>query len=998
MELDCVRTTRSRVLPEFLPILRSPDYYVRPSVGEIAAGESSDEGFSGRVPEFVVGRLGHGEVKFSGLTDVRRIDLEEIVKFERQSVAVYEDEDRKPPIGQGLNKSAEVSLIVDSGGADVDFLVRKLKRVCEKQGAQFVSFDPINSKWTFLVPHFSRFGLFDDDIDDDDDADAVVAHDHDEEEGVPMDASVSPPVVASLSHSLPAHLGLDPVKMQEMRMLMFSGEDEHEDMEVATSHVQKYLCADSPGSKSRTSLTRPSPQSSALKLSSKVSPMKKLPVALLDSEPHIHGNILMGRQKKGFFTKMTKVEGFKLDAKEETPVKGSYGSNIVDAALLMGRSFRVGWGPNGVLVHCGTPVGKSSSGLSSVIRVEKVAFDGVARDEKGKLKEELVDFCFVKPLNLHFSLDHALQHVLSGSSQFRIRRLIADRFGLPEICRAFVEILEAQLEVPSLSVSSRIIVMHQVVVWELIRVLFSERAVVTDDDDMALDKRDTSDVDQVAAHLIRRADFSNWLQESVRHHVQEEVSSLSGSDVLTHLRILLTGRQLDEAVELAASSGDVRLAILLSQAGGSMINRSDLARQLDIWRTNGLDFNFLEKERLKLYELLSGNVQTAFCDSKIDWKRYLGLIMWYHLPPDAPLSFIIHSYEQLVNEGKAPFPVPMYIDERLVDDYMIWNAGDRFDITYYLMLLHATDEGVFSDLKAMFSAFSSTPDPLDYHMIWHYKGVLKAVGTFTSNDLHLLDVSFASQLLSLGLCHWAIYVVLHMPHSEDLPHVQAYLIKEILFRYCETWNKQAVQKQFIADLGVPSAWMDEALAIYYEYHRDMPAALDHFLGCHKWHKAHTIFMTSVAHSLFLSAQHGEIWRLAGVMEDHKAEIPDWDIGAGVYIDYYSIKTLLQENIMDEPDAGLEEKDRTCRNFFNRLKESQAVWGSKISVQARAVYSKMGEELCGLLVSVPAEGATPAAQMSCFETVVGAPTPEDLRSRHLQDAVSVFTLILSQMPA
>lgn len=35
------------------------------------------------------------------------------------------------------------------------------------------------------------------------------------------------------------------------------------------------------------------------------------------------------------------------------------------------------------------------------------------------------------------------------------------------------------------------------------------------------------------------------------------------------------------------------------------------------------------------------------------------------------------------------------------------------------------------------------------------------------------------------------------------------------------------------------------------------------------------------------------------MEAHKAEIADWDLGAGIYIDFYTIKSFLQENTISE---------------------------------------------------------------------------------------------------
>lgn len=44
-------------------------------------------------------------------------------------------------------------------------------------------------------------------------------------------------------------------------------------------------------------------------------------------------------------------------------------------------------------------------------------------------------------------------------------------------------------------------------------------------------------------------------------------------------------------------------------------------------------------------------------------------------------------------------------------------------------------------------------------------------------------------------------------------------------------------------------------AIYFQYIGDLPKALEHFLESFNWQKAHSIFMTSVAHYLFLSCKY-----------------------------------------------------------------------------------------------------------------------------------------------
>ena len=52
---------------------------------------------------------------------------------------------------------------------------------------------------------------------------------------------------------------------------------------------------------------------------------------------------------------------------------------------------------------------------------------------------------------------------------------------------------------------------------------------------------------------------------------------------------------------------------------------------------------------------------------------------------------------------------------------------------------------------------------------------------------------------------------------------------------------------------------------------------------------------------YINLLKSEIWRLATSMEDHKSEIENWDLGAGLYIKYYSLRSSLKEdeNSMNE---------------------------------------------------------------------------------------------------
>lgn len=100
-----------------------------------------------------------------GETDVRKLDLDSAVQFNHREVIVYMDERRKPPVGQGLNKPAEITLLnvrcisrstgkVYTNGPMVnkyrDILIKKTV----EQGAEFVSYDPVEGQWKFTLSHF----------------------------------------------------------------------------------------------------------------------------------------------------------------------------------------------------------------------------------------------------------------------------------------------------------------------------------------------------------------------------------------------------------------------------------------------------------------------------------------------------------------------------------------------------------------------------------------------------------------------------------------------------------------------------------------------------------------------------------------------------------------------------------------------------------------------------------------------------------------------------
>lgn len=50
-----------------------------------------------------------------------------------------------------------------------------------------------------------------------------------------------------------------------------------------------------------------------------------------------------------------------------------------------------------------------------------------------------------------------------------------------------------------------------------------------------------------------------------------------------------------------------------------------------------------------------------------------------------------------------------------------------------------------------------------------------------------------------------------------------------------------------------------------------------------------------------SAKHQEIWDITSSLEVHKSEIADWELSAGIYIDFFILRNSMQEkSTMDDP--------------------------------------------------------------------------------------------------
>lgn len=134
------------------PRLTRSGYYTVPSAQELErmSGEELR-----RVQGFTVGNA-DGKVEFSGETDVEGLELDSLVQIEARAVVVYPESTAKPPVSSKLNKPATITLYhcTPKSASDPALFERRVRKVCEKSGAEFLSYDAQSGEWVFRVEHF----------------------------------------------------------------------------------------------------------------------------------------------------------------------------------------------------------------------------------------------------------------------------------------------------------------------------------------------------------------------------------------------------------------------------------------------------------------------------------------------------------------------------------------------------------------------------------------------------------------------------------------------------------------------------------------------------------------------------------------------------------------------------------------------------------------------------------------------------------------------------
>ncbi|KAJ1854558.1 hypothetical protein LPJ73_002461, partial [Coemansia sp. RSA 2703] len=489
-----------------------------------------------------------------------------------------------------------------------------------------------------------------------------------------------------------------------------------------------------------------------------------------------------------------------------------------DAGLMMARSFRVAFGPQGQLVY----LAGSQIVVDNVAHHLHAASDGnsapaTQSDSQAESDAMITDDddsgCSDNANCTSFN-DHCQLQLAMVQAQWEHAQITSSTVGCPLVTfraeTSIASVLKAleSLQPENLSDVVSTAFDNERRILELASALFDELPVEPGQEELS--REQLSQIQSVR----RRQALTSWLMSAVYDSAQQDLlrAGQSSSPSAASVFALLSGHQIDHACLAATSYRDYRLATLIAQCGAGAVGGGGNDRQVrELIRAHVERFaatgsgNDLKQEYRRVYELLSGNVkweskpvkdsgdERVFVAQGVDWKRAFALGLWYAQLPADPVSDAVTLYEDMV-DGDMPVapPLPCWFYECVSDMSLVKKsisqlkdlslAQDLFsrrvwDPVFQLLKLYSRP--TYPLERALISE-SFSPARADARfptlLAWLLSTVLKMRGFDdsvpanggTSLAYDWLLTSWAHQLECLGMWHWSCYLLLQLSSPDVL--------------------------------------------------------------------------------------------------------------------------------------------------------------------------------------------------------------------------------------
>lgn len=361
------------------------------------------------------------------------------------------------------------------------------------------------------------------------------------------------------------------------------------------------------------------------------------------------------------------------------------------------------------------------------------------------------------------------------------------------------------------------------------------------------DATDPRNRPHVAAMARRRA-FSKWLAEAAAYvdsqRTDGEVLDADKEErALQDILSRLACHDLKGGCSIAMKMGDMRLAMLISQAGGPLETRSMIREQLEDWFERKAD-NFISPTRRKIYALLAGclvwpespavrqgHPPAVAAAEGLHWLQALGLCLWYATPVTSSIKEAVDTFgrmfrQRMPRDASAAFaaaaPVPHYAKAPAEVQQKLFGEGDApsaspvasgappFDILFHL--LYAFTHWEERSFEALLATETHTKDRMDARLSWQLYGVLHGLGfgKLVEERECQLHVEYASRLEEMGCWPWAAYVLAHLPEDGS----RAAAVRALYLRNSLVAPPPKDFERVHAHLKTPSSWRHLGQALH----------------------------------------------------------------------------------------------------------------------------------------------------------------------------------------
>lgn len=425
---------------------------------------------------------------------------------------------------------------------------------------------------------------------------------------------------------------------------------------------------------------------------------------------------------------------------------------------------------------------------------------------------------------------------------------------------------------------------HEANIWRLGVALFDEI-------DLKLPPGSDDDLTLRIAEIRRKLALSKWLENAVAPLVDHDLLAANGNP--EKIFTLLSGNQVDRAVQAAIDGNDMRLSTLVAQIGGPDVFREEVLRQLDDWRKFQVN-PLLSTGYRRLYALLAGIMDVSPGDpargtdhcadviisAGLDWKRAFGLRLWYGNPFDHTITDVLSTYEtDLQAKHRPATPLPAYLERRISVTREWKMASEPTDVLYGMIKLYSD---VTIPLDDVLRARDCSPSPLDARMQWHlYMLLSQALYKRDFADRYEglspvadgITTAYAAQLEESGNWTQAAFVLAHLETAEGRFNA----IRALLLRHPESTESE---EAFLLDrLAIPQTWLHEAKAAAFAAKDDAYEEYGSLIRAELFEAAHRVLLDKLAIEPIIRADYALLRRLCEMLVGSEPE--GWDYGGKV---------------------------------------------------------------------------------------------------------------------